>query len=617
MRSSTTMDADAQSPDRARTLTIVALLLALFVGLALHGAATKSETYDEPLTLLAGWAYVQTGDLSFNREHPPLAKWLMGLSLLAIDPVLPQDYQNLPAPAYVFLTGQPHLTPAQILFWGRLPGIALGVVLLLYVRRWASRAFGEPAGLVALALAATNPNLIALSRVAGNDFGLTVFAFAASYHAWRWLSAGGSRSLALCSVMLGCALGTKLTALMLLPPLGLTVLAVTLARRRVAVLGGAVLALVCAVGVVWMIYLGEARSLGEAREHARFVPRGQSETVFYDPRVEQAATEWLGDEFEVPLLSYAKAFDHQIFHAQHGHFGYFMGEVTAEGHPAFFVVTGLLKNPEGLVLLVLLGLLAWRRGPGLLNVACLAGFPLVMLIVFSRSDVQLGFKYMLPAVPFLCVAAGQVLAAGRDGTPAGKVSARGARGYALFVAAAGVGLALAFDEPDSGGWRGALPLLLAPAWALWVTWRSRGGGSVSMTAPVVALALWAGADSLSRHPHQLAYFNGWAGGPDGGTWYSVLGDDWGQDTALLGRWMNERGVDEIVYDAYSTAEPEAWGVHHRPSHLTDGKRPPPVGLFAVHVTMQRRLPGVYAFLDEHEPVAILGHTIRVYDLPEP
>ncbi|MFG0334682.1 MAG: hypothetical protein ACF8TS_15100, partial [Maioricimonas sp. JB049] len=45
--------------------------------------------------------------------------------------------------------------------------------------------------------------------------------------------------------------------------------------------------------------------------------------------------------------------------------------------------------------------------------------------------------------------------------------------------------------------------------------------------------------SLRVYPHQLAYFNELAGGPENG-WRHLLGSnlDWGQDFLFLARWLD-------------------------------------------------------------------------------
>ena len=590
---------------------IAAALLALFVGLGLWGARAKSETVDEPMYLLSSYSYFVTGDLSFNREHPPLAKYLMGLPLLLLDLELPADYHVMPGIDYAFFAHQPRASARDMLFLARIPGVLLGVVLGLYVLRWARLAFGNTAGLLAMALCLLNPNVLAHCRVAANDFAPTVFIVAACYHVWRWLQTDQRGSLALGGLTLGLALGSKLTALMLLPVLGVILLAASVARRRLAVLGWSCLALLAAGGVLWLLYMGEARSLDHARDHVRFIPKDMAGAALGLAPLENALAAVFGTDVPIPLLTFIKGVDHQAGHAAHGHLGYFWGEASKEGHWAFYLATTWLKNPEGLLALLLLSFAVWRRtARGWLHEALLWTFVVSQYVLFSRADVQLGFKYILPAVPFLCIMASRVAA---EGLRLPRTKARGL-GLALVVAFAG--LHLLFDEPGEHTWRQAVPLAVAAAAAV-TLWRARPDdqGLVSPRAAAVLLTVLASVGSLARQPHNLMYFNELAGGPELGAYYSVVGDDWGQDTVLLGEWMAEHGIHEITYDYYGKSDPAIWGVRSSPSYAGSGDGAV-AGLVAVHVSLLKRLPHVYRWLTREEPIARLGHTILVYDVSE-
>ncbi len=595
-----------------RAAACVAVLLALFAGLATWQAWSKSETYDEPMDIYTGYSYVRTGDFSLNREHPPLAKLLMGLPLLALDLTLPADYQQRAGNPLEFYARQPHASVHQILFLARLPGVLLGLALCLYVFRWARLAFGQTAGLAALSLCALNPNLIGHAVVASNDFGATLFCFATAYHVWRWLETGARASLALAALTLGLAIGTKLTALLLLPVLGLLVLGVAIRRRRPALAGSALLALLAAGGVLWLLYGGEARSLTDASRHARFVRPGPEAGIFGTPGVEDGLRRVFGDDTPIPLLSFLKGIDHQRDHAAGGHQNYFHGRLGEAGSPLFYVTTFLIKNPEALTLLLLLGLLSLpRTRRGAVHEAALHGFPLLVMLVFSASDVQLGFKYVLPVVPFACVAASRVLAAGPDGRPA--MSRREAVAGGVLLVAAALALFLGFKDADelrTGPWA---PLLLAGLCAARPL-LARG----RRVAPAAGLLLaWSAGSSLGQQPDNLMYFNAWVGGPDNGWRWSVLGDDWGQDTAGLGRWMKAHGIEHLRYDYYGEGDPEAWGVRSTPCWGGPKDYVPPADLVAVHVSLLVRQPGNYTWLAGHEPIATIGHTIRVYDLRAP
>jgi hypothetical protein len=222
----------------------------------------------------------------------------------------------------------------------------------------------------------------------------------------------------------------------------------------------------------------------------------------------------------------------------------------------------------------------------------------------------------LPVVPLLCVAAARPLA-GRA-APAGEL-----RLGAALVMAASVTAWLAFDDKGEAGWRAWLPLAVPALYLVWTLSLPRrrawdtgapGGLLTQSRAPLALLLLWAALGSLLRQPHALMYFNEWVGGPENGWRWSVVGDDWGQDTALLGRWMRARGLEHIYYDYYGTADPEVWGVVSTPTHATQRTAMPVEGLVAVHAAMLARFPENYTWLAGLQPVDTIGHTIFVFDV---
>ena len=86
---STTGDEKTQDQTAARaqifSRLLIVLLLGVFTAVALGTIKNQSPTFDEPLHLLAGYSYLKWGDYRVNPEHPPLAKILGALPLLALD----------------------------------------------------------------------------------------------------------------------------------------------------------------------------------------------------------------------------------------------------------------------------------------------------------------------------------------------------------------------------------------------------------------------------------------------------------------------------------------------------------------------------------------------------
>lgn len=83
----------------------------------------------------------------------------------------------------------------------------------------------------------------------------------------------------------------------------------------------------------------------------------------------------------------------------------------------------------------------------------------------------------------------------------------------------------------------------------WNSNRNLPGFAISLrTLPTLFLAgalLWTAASTLAVYPHQLAYFNELAGGPEDG-YRHLLGSsfDWGQDLLIAYPAFSTRGTDD-------------------------------------------------------------------------
>src|SRR2546427_8894181 len=81
-----------------RVLNIAAIaLIGIFCLQALLAIRRLSATSDEPIHLAAGYSYLQTRDFRMNPEHPPLAKLLAALPILALHPRFDTSKQSLKA----------------------------------------------------------------------------------------------------------------------------------------------------------------------------------------------------------------------------------------------------------------------------------------------------------------------------------------------------------------------------------------------------------------------------------------------------------------------------------------------------------------------------------------
>ena len=514
-------------------------LLLLFYALALGTAVAKNPTVDEPVHFLRGLVLGQTGDLHLQFEHPPLSHRLIG-SLLATEPSVP-DVRQTPS----WLTSertqiayeavwQSGLNVERAFFLARIPVVWLGLLLGAMIASWALSWLGWRVMLVTLVLFSVSPNLLASSALATTDLAATIFYFATVYVWWRSFEYSGKRWWLLTAVFLGLALATKLTAVLLLPVMFLLALLYWRQTRSlwhilVAWLGLLPIALL----IVWFVYGWEIAPID-------FAP------------------------FPLPAATYFRSWQSVLGHVQEGHAAFFLGDLSTKGWWTYFPITFLIKTPLVTLGLILLGCFVilrnrqfWRTGLFLLVPVS----AMVVTAMFSRLNI--GYRHILPAVPFLLLIAGSAV---------------------LLL---------------KRRWLGRVLLLLALAWTLLSGW--------------------------TQYPHYLAYFNELVGGTEQG--YRFLGDsnlDWGQDLNLLAETIKQEGGQWRVSYA-GVADPGYYGLSDEfLIKNTEESYPfpaanPKSGTYALSANhIQGLLPDrdLLDWFRRREPDSTLGGSILIYEVQE-
>lgn len=534
---------------------VVALLLALFAQATLAVRAT-SITIDEPLHITSGYACLLTGDYRLVEEHPPLLKMLQAAPLLLAQPPLPDPRtvpgwaeSNLIEVARHVVSSYRPLDP--LVTAARVPTLLVAIVLAALVYRWAADLFGPRAGVLALFLCAFDPNLLAHASVAATDLGAAAAILASSYTFWRWLrqrSGPHWRRMVPAAFVLGMALGVKSTALLLVPVFGLLLLVARPVDRPLrAYLGQTVAAGGLAFLTLWAIY----------RFEIGIVP---------------------GVPFPIPMPSHLLPLQKLQQHLREGHAAFLLGQNYHHGDWRYFPVAFALKTPP-----LTLGLLLWtlysalsrqlsQRFTG--DVSSLPSgrrylplllFPLLYAISSLSSGINIGYRHLLPLLPFVFIGTSQIVS--------------------WFHAA-------------------------RPYW--------RWGGAALLTGYA--------AVTLTLSPWYLAYFNLFAGGPDGGYRYLVDSNlDWGQTWKALKRYLDARGIQHFWFSHYTINDPHAYGLEYDP--LPPWPDAPPVlprrfnpapGVYAISTTQLQGVvvadPEMFDYFRKQEPTARIGHAVFVYDL---
>lgn len=551
----------------------VLLLLAAFSLLGYAGLRATSVTVDEFAHLPAAYYYRETGNYYLFDKNPPLVRRIMTLGSAGLpvrvdvaSPVEPGGWSPWVFGVDFMERNRDHYL--QLFFRARLCVLALGVVLLLLVERWAREAWGPRGGLAALWLAAFEPNLLAHSGLATVDVGCALGFLAAVYGFLAMLRSPTPWRVALAGVALGCAQLTKYTAIVLYPLLVLLAV-VHVVRRRAPAAAGAGRS-VAATGLAFALSVAIINAGYGFQDSGEIVAARGLQCA----PVEGLLRGWPAS-LPVPLPGpYLQGLDELCLDAASGEFpNYLLGRWSEDGWWYYFPLTLLFKLPLVFLVVVLAATFArrlCRSGEEDAGVACPQEWgiwlpPLLLLALFSSFiRTNYGIRYLLPVLPFLCVYAGRL---------------------GLY-----------------------LPRMRRPA-----------------RVALLALLCVHPFSAVASSPQFLPFFNLLAGGTSNG--HRVLLDsnlDWGQGLPALRRFMSARGIERVGLAYFGHVDPALYGIEW---DLPESGISPWVVVSANYlhgypypVFRGREMisfpPEQYTWLLGRAPEAILDGALFVYRFPE-
>jgi hypothetical protein len=529
-------------------LAAAALAFHLYAGFAFINSA--AATYDETVHLSSGYSYLDTGLYRMNvMDHPPLSEMLSALPLLALNPqsfTSHPYFEQLRQYHYGDLFLYQNRVPAERLLNAarRFTFVLWTALLAGFLWLFASRLESVPAAALSLAVFGLMPVFISNDALVTTDAAAAVFYFGSFALAWLFTAVkpaeragkGGRREAAppaaklrLWAALAGAVAGLGMVSkfsLFIVPPLVLAFWYADNLRwprlKTSALLGYAALYCAACLLAVLLVY-----------------------------------------KFDLAL--YWRGLYQTLRRLDQGRSSFVMGRYTLQGVWWYFPAALAVKTP----LLVLLGGLAgiWLALKNFRkDYLWLLLPPAVYFAVSLNTKVQIGYRHIMPVMPFLAVQAGLALAR--------------------------------LPEVKKGAWLAA--------------------GFLALTAASVARA----------HPFYLAYFNELAGGPAGG--YKLFVDsnlDWGQDVKGVAEYLKARGNPPVIFSYFGVARPESYGVNYAPLGIISNVEMPGTDaqvcamkdvLLAVSAT---NLQGTYypdkatfAWLKERKPVFTAGYSIFVYDL---
>jgi hypothetical protein len=222
----------SHSPVRRTAYPVAAILLFAAFGLQLWLHATRSSaTIDEAGHVLAGYRHLTCGDFAINPHHPPLMKMISALPLTFMDvrdPLGPCSSTAGASTAVAFAAGHQFLLinsddrgSDRVMVPARLAVIVFSFLLAALVFVAARAMFGPGGALIALAVVAFEPALIAHGSLVTNDMALTATLFATAFALYLYREQPTPARLVLVGVAAGLTLAAKHSGIVVLPVLGL------------------------------------------------------------------------------------------------------------------------------------------------------------------------------------------------------------------------------------------------------------------------------------------------------------------------------------------------------------------------------------------------------------
>ena len=555
-------------PERAAATT-TALFMLVYLLQAWPALSRWSPTFDEPAHIGAGLSYLKTGEFKVNLQHPPLLKEIAAVPLVMTGvpfPMSPADWKDVTTPADPILQWQLGSSviydtgdPIGVVFRARLPFLALTLGLIAAVYAWGRTLLGPAAAAVAAGLVALDPTMVAHGMLVTTDTGFALAALLFLWALWRWLLLRSLTRLAIAGLALGAALATKFTGLLLLP---LTLVLAVAAVRWVPSLPGKV--------------SNPADPYGSEEKPARvFWVVVSTAVLIAIAALVLHAVYFLPSD---PLL-YVKGA--MLVNADHdpAYLPYMAGSFKPQFW-TYYLMAWLLKEPLPAIILFACGVLALvrrDRSVSSLDRAFLLWPPVGLFLFYTFLSHNLGFRYLIPALPFMHLVAG--------------------------------------------------------AGAVWL-WRS---GALLRRAAAIALTGWMALNAWGIGSDHLAFFNEtaclWtdparigldAGSSCGPRWLDDSNVDWGQGLLQLKTWLDANAPGRPIGLAYfGTGRPSSYGIDASRITGQDVERGLPIGLHAISAhTLARSLgmlrlkfgDGPENWIAHTPPRAIVGHAYYIYDI---
>ena len=587
------------------------LLIILMLALATISQKQESAIMDEVAHTPAGYSYLTQKDMRLNPEHPPLLKDLSAIPALFMNN-LPAGRQGINFPedlkswtsevnsqwdfGFKFLY-ESNNNADKIIFWSRIPMLLLLILLGFFIYRWTKELYGKLPALFAVFLFSFSPTFLAHGRYVTTDVGAAFAFFFASYFFIKYLKNQNGKNLFWAGIAFGIAQLIKFSLILLVPYFGILILIWVYIKWRenrqfwktfFHYIFRFALIMIIGYILVYPVYLFHTYNYPQEKQI--------SDTTFiasqFPVKPIGDLTIWMSKQPILrPYAQYALGLFMVFQRATGGNTTYFLGDVTNKGWKSYFPIVYAIKEPLTLHILTIIALLvlaaggtrkAWSRAFESFSNFLKNHFTEIAMLIFLAiywgasitSNLNIGIRHILPTFPFI-----YVLVSGQIRKLFNQIHNK----KRVFITCC---------------------LLLG------------------------ALLAWYAFSSLSIYPHYLAYFNELIGGAKNGYIYVTDSNlDRGQDLKRLAEWVEKNNVQKIKIDYFGGAtakyylgdKAEEWHADYDPQKAKNSW----LAVSATFLQQNRaiatkgfeRRTDYYVWLNQYEPVTVIGNSIFVYYIP--
>ena len=396
----------------------VVVLFACFAGQLWFHATRTSATVDEPDHILAGHRH-WCGDFGINPEHPPLLK------LLATAPLYFRELSEPPWECGSKLTskfdafsyGSTFLVENgidSVVVSSRMSASLMSILfaLLVFIAAW--ELFGRWEALIALAIVAFEPNLIAHGSIVTTDMAISATSFGAIYALYRYCREQTWARFLVVGVALGLMMATKHSAVVFVGILfALLIADAVLFRKKETPVVNQIIKRTAAYAAVFVIGMAILWSFYGFRYRA--VPNNTGPTISVASYIKENGRPESVDSIPAratELISATRVFPESYVLgmadviAWGTRNSWIFGRVYATGKWFYFPTAFVVKSSIALLFLLPLGLIflyftreKWREGMFLL-------VPAIIFFLFGlSSNFNTGARHILPIYGLLIVLA--------------------------------------------------------------------------------------------------------------------------------------------------------------------------------------------------------------------